>query len=226
MINELKDLSGNLTLKEMAYNSIKTLIIDGTLLPDSKLNELELSRSMNISRGPIREALSMLVRDGFAYELPRRGTVVSSVKEEDILQIWGVRCVLEEYALEISKKKIPKENILYMIELIQKTEKTSPTNLESYKQNDDMLHTLLYKYSGNSYLNHILNGVQEHCLRIRYYAESSQTGWTTVVQETTIEHLQILWALNENDYDQAKIFLKQHLENVKNRILIEYRKLS
>ena len=87
-------LGPNLSLKEMVYENLRNQIITGKLAPGMRLPEEELSRAMNISRAPIREALNMLHRDGFATIIPRRGAIVSLITPEDIRDNWEMRELL------------------------------------------------------------------------------------------------------------------------------------
>lgn len=84
-------------MKQLAYETLQRQIINGQLQPGSRLTEEELSRSMSISRAPIREALNMLERDGFTKIIPRRGAVVTDVSRQDVINIWEVRALLEPY---------------------------------------------------------------------------------------------------------------------------------
>jgi len=53
---------------------------------------------MNISRGPIREALNRLEKEGFVTIIPRRGTMVSNVTAQEVKDIFKIRGLLEPFA--------------------------------------------------------------------------------------------------------------------------------
>src|SRR4029077_19077596 len=48
----------------LVADRIRMGIFDGTFPPDGQLNEVELARSLGVSRGPIREAFQRLIQDG------------------------------------------------------------------------------------------------------------------------------------------------------------------
>jgi len=54
-----EDLGSYLSLKDRVYLNIKFQIMRGTLKPGTRLPEEELSKIMNISRAPIREAFNL-----------------------------------------------------------------------------------------------------------------------------------------------------------------------
>ena len=73
------------TIKSLqAYNLIRELILQGELLPGTRLVLADLEEKLNVGRGPIREALMRLDRSGLIQNLPYKGAVVAplpSVRE-------------------------------------------------------------------------------------------------------------------------------------------------
>ncbi|HDK25905.1 MAG TPA: GntR family transcriptional regulator, partial [Candidatus Atribacteria bacterium] len=82
-----EDLGNNLSLKDRVYQNIKLQIIRGNLKPGTRLLEEELSKAMNISRAPIREALNRLEKEGFVTITPRKGAVVAHITAQMIEDI-------------------------------------------------------------------------------------------------------------------------------------------
>ena len=74
---------------------IRAAILSGELEPGSKLIETELAERFGTSRGPIREAIRELAREGLVTELPRRGTLVSTLTAHDLSEVYAVRQALE-----------------------------------------------------------------------------------------------------------------------------------
>jgi DNA-binding GntR family transcriptional regulator len=71
----------------------------GRILPGGRINELELSRELGISRAPIREALRILVAQGVAESVPYQGVRLGPMTAERVHQISEVRFELEKLAL-------------------------------------------------------------------------------------------------------------------------------
>lgn len=59
-----------------AYNRIRKMILNGELLPGSRLVLSELEEKLKIGRGPIREALMRLDKSGLVQNLPYKGAIV------------------------------------------------------------------------------------------------------------------------------------------------------
>lgn len=57
----------------------------------AKLIEADLAERFGTSRGPVREAIRELAREGLVAELPRRGTVVSTLTARDLAEVYAIR---------------------------------------------------------------------------------------------------------------------------------------
>ena len=82
------------SLKESVYENIKYLVIKGRLKPGERLIEKKLSDLMNVSRGPIREALNRLDIEGFIDIVPRKGTSVHIVNQKEVHDTYNLFRIL------------------------------------------------------------------------------------------------------------------------------------
>ena len=88
------------TLVELAGHRLRDAILSGELAPGDKIIEEQLCADFGISRAPLREALRLLAQQGLVEHLPRRGSRVTEWSPSDILQLFGLRGVLERHAIE------------------------------------------------------------------------------------------------------------------------------
>ena len=92
--------SKNKPLKQYAYEFIKKKILTCEYEPGRHLNEQQLCEAMgNISRTPVRDAVSRLEQEGLLNILPKKGILVSELRISDINRIFEVRMLLEPYVL-------------------------------------------------------------------------------------------------------------------------------
>jgi DNA-binding GntR family transcriptional regulator len=77
---------------------IRMGIFDGTFRPDSQLNEVELARSLGVSRGPIREAFQRLIQEGLLRSERNRGVFVVALDADSVQDVYFVRSVIETAA--------------------------------------------------------------------------------------------------------------------------------
>jgi DNA-binding GntR family transcriptional regulator len=77
-------------------------VYDGRLRPGARLVEAAVARQMGISRGPLREAARRLEQRGLLVARPRRGFFVRDFTPAEIDDIYGLRIVLECYAMRLA----------------------------------------------------------------------------------------------------------------------------
>lgn len=90
------------TLAGDAADLIRKLILNQTLKPGERINEVQLARQMEVSRGPVREALLMLQSEGLVTYEVNRGTSVSTLSSEDAFEIYTMRAFLEGEAAQLA----------------------------------------------------------------------------------------------------------------------------
>ena len=99
------------TLPMQVLNKLMDWIMDGKLKMGEKLNTEELDRQIRHSRRPSREALKSLEKRGRAESSPYVGVKLVSLEQEDVLQIYLMRQLLEPLAAGEACKKITEEQI-------------------------------------------------------------------------------------------------------------------
>jgi DNA-binding GntR family transcriptional regulator len=88
------------TLVESVAEAIRASILSGRFAPGDRLVEAELARELHVSRGPIREALGLLGKDGIVVHEPRRGKFVQGLTPRLIDEVYSLRLLLEPFAGE------------------------------------------------------------------------------------------------------------------------------
>jgi DNA-binding GntR family transcriptional regulator len=84
---------------EVVRDRLRSAILSGELPAGQRLVEMELGDQFGISRGPIRVALRELAREGLVADTPRRGTVVCTITQADLMEVYAVREALEVQAV-------------------------------------------------------------------------------------------------------------------------------
>lgn len=82
-------------------DQLRERIVDGYFAPGQQINETLVSRQLNLSRGPLREALQRLSQEGLLVSKPNRGVFVVELTAQDVDEIYGLREILELGAAEI-----------------------------------------------------------------------------------------------------------------------------
>lgn len=89
------------TLRANVVEQLREAIVNGDLAPGTKLSEIELSKGLGVSRGPLREAIRELVDQGLIENIPYTGTYVSSISVEKIKELYSFRTEIERFAFSL-----------------------------------------------------------------------------------------------------------------------------
>jgi DNA-binding GntR family transcriptional regulator len=137
-------------------DQLRERIINGYFLPGQQVNESFISSRLNVSRGPVREALQRLSQEGLLISKPNRGVFVIDLAERDVDEIYGLREILELGAAEIvtaQSAERRQEVSDYLTEIASRlTEAAAEDAWERVSKLDLEFHTVLVSESGNSRL--------------------------------------------------------------------------
>jgi DNA-binding GntR family transcriptional regulator len=101
-------------------------ILNGALKRGQLLRQEEIAQRFNVSRVPLREALSRLEADGLIVLRPRRGYAVMSLDLQDIVEIFDLRMVAEEHAGRLAAVARTAADIAEIGEILEKMERLNP----------------------------------------------------------------------------------------------------
>ena len=82
-------------------DQIRDEILSGRLPSGQRLVEAKIAGTLDVSRGPVREAFKLLCAEGLLEEEPRRGMYVVSLTPDDIREIYDLRSAIEGRAAQL-----------------------------------------------------------------------------------------------------------------------------
>lgn len=204
------------SLCDKVYEYLRDQIMSGKLKPNSRLPETELAATLQVSRAPVREALNMLVNDGFVVRVPRHGAMVAPVTRKEIDENWELRRLLEPYAVKTACQFIPQAELEDMRQYILDTIAADDFNM--YMDSDYRLHSIIYRYVPNLQLQKFLNQIMLSSLRYRYYTENNAPISTEIIEVVCREHLALVDAILERNEEKAFSSMLDHAEQGYQRI--------
>ena len=197
------------SLKDHVYEYISEQINNGSLKPNEKINEKDISEKLDISRTPIREGLIKLVNEGLLEKKPRKGFIVKEVKEKTVKEVYQIIGVLEGLAISLSLKNINKEDIKEMEKLVDKM--NIAIKYEDHKEYYNLqtqFHRLYIKKSNNEKLLEILDSLKKIFIKKNYYNENKNSKIQKALTQTNKEHEKIIELIKNNKEKKLKNFLK------------------
>ena len=157
------------TAKGYAYRFLRENIVAFQLEPGTCLNDLELSRSMGISRTPLREAIQKLNEESKIIEIyPQKGSWISLIDEKRVQEAQFMRVALEQAVLVRLCDTIVPENFeeLERMVVLQKFYVES-ANRQAFFDSDNEFHYTLYKFCGLEMTYQFQQGMAIHYDRVR-----------------------------------------------------------
>ena len=202
-------------LAEVAYAQLSEGILRKELPPGTSLSVPELSRRLEISRSPVREAVQRLIHDGLADYRGRRGTVVLSIDLADFLALLEVRAVLEGLAAGLAAERGTDREIVKLQEKHDAFLALSNHVGEEpdFVELDMSFHKLIREMARNDELATLLARTQAR-------AHLSMHGlWsgTRNVEEAQREHGMICEAIVRRDEHGAADAARRHVTNLADR---------
>ena len=104
------------SLPEQIAARLSERIVAGNYPPGQRIMEQAVSAEFGVSRGPVREALRLLERDGLVTILPRRGAQVTTLSIEEVREIFDIRASLNGLRDRQIAESPERDRVLPMLE--------------------------------------------------------------------------------------------------------------
>ena len=205
-----------LPLRDVVFNTLRQAILRGELKPGERLMEIQLANKLGVSRTPIREAIRKLELEGLVLMIPRKGAEVAKISESNLRDVLEVRRSLEELAAELACQRMDAE-ALKDLEDAQKAfiQAVESGETMTMAEADEHFHDVIYMGTDNTRLVQILNNLREQMYRYRleYIKDADKR------QILMVEHEHILKALTLRHIQEAKMAVREHIDNQEITIL-------
>jgi DNA-binding GntR family transcriptional regulator len=138
---------------ERASRLLRDGILRGRLRQGLRLSEVRLAKEFGLSRGPVREALRGLEREGLVTSVPNRATFVRRVTPIQVLEALEIRALLEPAAYDAAAKRRGDGLGLRLLRVAAEMEKPLETgDVAALAALHGRFHTILYEEAPNRLL--------------------------------------------------------------------------
>ena len=192
---------------QTAYQTVFDAIAAGRIKPGERLRETDLAETIGLSRTPVREAIRRLEAEGLVTHEPRIGAVVKTLTQQEIVELYEMRIVLETTAASMAAKHASDAEVRTLLKL----------NTEMLDASDDP--------SAVAAINQrfhmcIVNAARNRFLALSYRNLASSLillGQTTLetparVKSVYAQHQSIIEALAKGDASEAAEAMSVHME--------------
>lgn len=202
----MQDIEG-VSRAEYAYEKLRDAIRSNLLKPGQRLKEAELAKRFDISRTPIREAISRLNTEGLV-QLTARGLSVTILTKQQVREVYYVRAILEGAAAQLAASRITPMEISAMRDFVEPFASEDLSPAEAARLNE-MFHQAILDAAHNQYLTQALARLSDTLLLLPRTTFEKEGR----IRDAMQEHLNILQAFEKRDDLAAEKLARLHIQN-------------
>lgn len=208
------------TLRQTIWKTIREAILRGELAPGSPLNQANLASRFGVSRGPLREALSSLEKEGLVTNIPYRGTFVADFDDRIINETYSVRRVLEAFAAELAIKNGTTQQVAELREIFSEmVEAAAQQDMERFHEMDLQLHRHIYMMADHELLLQLWSAIETNVKRGIFFGQFR----LYTPDELLDAHRRIVEAFERHDIESAKREIDIHITDGCARLIAHWK---
>jgi DNA-binding GntR family transcriptional regulator len=189
--------------RDEVCDALRDMILSGDIRPDGRMEEIELSARLGVSRTPVREALIALEQEGLVASRPNRGFLVLPIDADLVRETYPVLGALEAAAVRLGGERL-KEAVPRLRELNRKL--ATERNRARQHELDHAFHALLTGASGNARLASLLRAEWN---RARRFDGAHERGMADQ-DGSCAQHEEIIVAIEAGRFEAAGRSLDEH----------------
>ncbi len=198
--------------RSVIEESLRNAILDGRLPCGTAIRQQALASLFGVSRMPVREALRQLEAQGLLQVVQHKGAVVAPLIEDDALQTYELRLLLEAQALRLSLPLLTEADFETAAGYIEALE--AETDLSRTGTLNRQFHQALYCKAPNKKLLALIDaGLIEEERFLRFNLEQMNLG--KLCQD---DHRALLRHARSRDIEACINELERHLQRGVNAI--------
>ncbi|MGN0819640.1 MAG: GntR family transcriptional regulator [Christensenellaceae bacterium] len=203
------------TLSDTVFNQLEKDILSSKYKKGDLLTEIGLSKALNVSRTPVREAIRRLEQENLLIETPK-GHVVSGLEFSDVIDIYDIRLKIEGIATARCALHADAQVIKQLKDVLDLQEfYTLKGEAEKIQSADSDFHEIIYRNCHSDIYSSILMSLHRKVQYTRRFSLAVSDRANCAQQE----HKQIFLAIKNHDEALAEKLAIEHIDNAKNSIM-------
>lgn len=188
------------------YDRVKDMAARFEFKPNERINEIELSKVLAVSRTPLREVLNRLMVEGFVTRSQNKGFIGRALDPKEILDLYEFRRGVESCTLALACQRATDEEI----EELERFTRGSIDVKEDQDASklvmlDEEFHARIARLSRNAEYERALENVNARIHYIRWIDMQQRRSYTQA------EHMAIVQALKRRSLAEANSLLESHI---------------
>jgi DNA-binding GntR family transcriptional regulator len=190
-------------------------ILNGILMPGTRLDEEDIALRFRISRTPVREALKALAATGLVDLRPHQGAFVAAPSLKTVLEMVEVMSALETTCAELAARRHTKADREALVRAQKMCEdQRSLDDPAAFYEANIVLHDVIYQASRNEFLvkqtTQLRQRLEPYRRRISYHEG--------LINKSNHEHGEVVQAILAMDAARAGSAMRAHLASQRDDI--------
>ena len=205
----VKPVDTDITFRHQAYVALRHAITQMNIYAVKgpvRLDERQLSQDLGVSRTPIREAMTVLEREGLVQTLPRRGVFVVKKTRKEIVEMIVAWAALESMAARLITLRATDEEIASLRRLFEGFGADPSDHLNEYSDANLKFHQQLIAAGGNGMIAKLTDDLLIHVRAIRQMTIRDEHRAGRSIRD----HMAIIEALERRDTERAEALCREH----------------
>jgi DNA-binding GntR family transcriptional regulator len=214
-------MPANRSLGDDIAGSLRTAILSGHFGPGERLREEAIARSMGVSRGPVREALVQLTREGLVATRRNRGAFVAQLSRQDLDEVYTLRVVLERLAVQRTVALGDDQALAIMQEIIDAMASRAAERITEQEaaELDIEFHEQIFRASNHRRLYECWTNLRP---QIHILLLNRNVAHADFRDHAVISHQEVLDAMRQRDEGPAVRLIEVHLRGSYERVVASY----
>jgi DNA-binding GntR family transcriptional regulator len=205
-------------LMDDVADTIREAILAGRYRAGERLIEDDLARLLDVSRGPIRQALFQLQQEGLVVHQTHRGATVAATSREDIAEIYSLRTALERLAVEHACARATPEDLAPLeaiLTLFQSTPRAEITRRKVAGYDIDF-HDALFRAAHHRRLYRAWEGLRSQVMVFLLLRDALPDDY---LDSWHRDHAGLLEVVRRRDAEAATAAIEEHIGGAYGRLL-------
>lgn len=207
------------TVASKIYQNIKEKIIEGTLSPGVRITEQGIAESFKSSRTPVREAIRGLAADGFLIVKANSTTVVRGWEQEEIIELFTLRSMLESELAAMAAINITPQDIQKLVLIQTEIERQGPNISAENTARITPLNRDFHQIIHCAAQSERLVGLLQNTIEVPIVQQTFRRYNPAEMARSFGHHRELIDALDSRDASWAKSVMNSHIRNAK-RVLM------
>ncbi|HRO57820.1 MAG TPA: GntR family transcriptional regulator [Burkholderiaceae bacterium] len=212
------------SIAEQIADHLGRAIMERRYRAGEQLKEQAIAEQFAVSRGPVRDALKLLERQGFAEIAPRRGAFVVELVLDDFIDIFNIRAMLLSLAVRYLASNPDKSSLATLtsrLERLRVLRDVQPASVVDFVMALGGIGVALVRSSGNRQLAQVFGNLSHNTLWSSLWRSESPYDYDTPErrEQAVRDYEQVVDAIAASDPDRGERLMRKIMREAGNAVI-------